>query len=68
MLIGLAVGLPLTFAVARFLGSQLYGMSPSNPVVTLVAMLAFGFVTLAASVTPAVRAGSISPSDALRTE
>jgi len=68
MLVGLAVGLPLTFAVGRFLGNQLYGMSPSNPVVTLVAILAFGFVTLVASVTPAVRASFISPSDALRTE
>src|SRR5207302_4351593 len=30
---GLLIGLPLTFAAGRFLGSQLYGMSPYNPLV-----------------------------------
>src|SRR6185369_11122042 len=37
ILVGLCIGLPLTFAVGRFLGNQLYGMSPYNPVVTLAA-------------------------------
>lgn len=29
--LGLIVGLPLTFAAGKFLGSQLYGISPSTP-------------------------------------
>ena len=28
ILLGLSIGLPLTFAAGRFLGSQLYGMNP----------------------------------------
>jgi ABC-type antimicrobial peptide transport system permease subunit len=68
LLLGLCVGLPMTFAVGRFLGNQLYGMSPYNPVVTLAAILALGFSALVASVVPALRASLISPVDALRAE
>ena len=68
ILFGLVVGLPLAFAVGRFLGGQLYGMSPYNPAVTLVAVVALGCSALVASVVPALRASMISPSDALRTE
>jgi predicted permease len=66
MLVGLVVGLPLTFAVGRFLGSQLYGTSPYSPVAVLTAMLALGVSALGATVVPALRASSMSPVDALR--
>jgi ABC-type antimicrobial peptide transport system permease subunit len=65
---GLLAGLPLTFAVGRFLGSQLYGMDPHNPAVTLAAILSLGFSALAASFVPAFRASSASPLDILRSE
>ncbi len=68
MLFGLVAGLPLTFAVGRVLGSQLYGLNPYNPVVTLGAALTLGLSALAASFIPAFRASSISPLDALRAE
>jgi predicted permease len=68
ILFGLFIGLPLAFAAGRFLGKQLYGMSPYNPVVTLAAVLALGSSALVASLVPAFRASSISPLDALRTE
>ena len=68
MLFGLVAGLPLTFAAGRVLGSQLYGMNPYNPVVTLGAALTLGLSALAASFIPAFRASSISPLDALRAE
>lgn len=68
ILFGSMVGLPLTFAAARFLGNQLYGTDPYNPVVTLVALGALGLSALVASVIPAIRASSISPLDALRAE
>jgi len=68
ILIGLLIGLPLTFAAVRLLDSQLYGMSPYNPAVTLGAVLALALAALAASFIPAVRASRISPLDALRTE
>jgi len=57
-----------TFIAGRFLGSQLYGMSPYNAVVTLAAVLALGLSALLASFVPALRASLISPADALRAE
>lgn len=68
ILLGLLIGLPLTFAAGRFLGSQLYGMSPYNPVVTLAAVATLGLSALVASLIPALRASSISPVEALRAE
>lgn len=43
IVLGLIIGLPLTFAVGKFLGSQLYGMNPYNPVVMLIAVLCLGY-------------------------
>ena len=68
ILFGLFIGLPLTFAAGRFLGNQLYGMNPYNPVVTLAAVVALGLSALVASLIPALRASLISPLDALRAE
>ncbi len=68
ILFGLLIGLPLTFAAGRFLGNQLYGMNPYNPVVTSVAVLTLGLSALAASLIPAFRASLISPLQALRAE
>jgi ABC-type antimicrobial peptide transport system permease subunit len=65
---GLIVGVPLTFAAGRFLGNQLYGMNPYDPVVILIAILALGVSALVASLIPALRASSISPLEALRAE
>jgi ABC-type antimicrobial peptide transport system permease subunit len=68
ILVGLLIGLPLAFAAGRVLGAQLYGINPYNPVVTLVAITSLGFSAFVASLIPALRASSISPIDALRTE
>jgi predicted permease len=68
ILFGLLIGLPLTLAVGKLLGHQLYGMSPYNPVVMLAAVLALVASALVASFIPAVRASSISPVEALRAE
>jgi ABC-type antimicrobial peptide transport system permease subunit len=65
---GLLIGLPLAFAAARFLGSQLYGFNPYDPVVNLIAVATLGLSALAASLIPALRASLILPLDALRTE
>jgi predicted permease len=65
---GLLVGLPLTWAAGRFLGSQLYGMNPYNPVVTSMAIAALAFAALIAAFIPAFRASLISPMQALAAE
>ena len=68
VVMGLAIGLPATLAVGRFLGSQLYGLNPYDPAVILAAVLTLGFSALVASFVPAIRASLISPSQALRGE
>jgi predicted lysophospholipase L1 biosynthesis ABC-type transport system permease subunit len=68
ILFGLFVGLPLTFAAGRFLGNQLYGLNPYNPVVTLAAAVTLGLSALVAALIPALRASLISPLEALRAE
>jgi ABC-type antimicrobial peptide transport system permease subunit len=67
-LVGLIVGLPLTFAAGRFLGAQLYGMSAFNPAVLFAATAALIVAAIVASSAPALRASRISPVDALRAE
>jgi ABC-type antimicrobial peptide transport system permease subunit len=66
--IGLCVGLPLALATGRFLGHQLYGLSPYDPLVISLAILALSFSGFMASFFPALRASLISPLQALRTE
>jgi len=68
VLLGLLLGLPLAFAAGRFMGSQLYGMSPYNPTVTLIAVVLLGLSAIIASLIPALRASLISPLHALRVE
>jgi ABC-type antimicrobial peptide transport system permease subunit len=66
--VGLALGLPLTFAAGRFLGNQLYGMNPYDPFVMLTAVTGLGLSALLASLIPALRASRISPAEALRAD
>jgi predicted permease len=68
IIVGLVLGLPLTFAAGRFLGNQLYGMNPYNPFVVLTAVAALGLSAFLASLIPALRASRISPVEALRAE
>jgi ABC-type antimicrobial peptide transport system permease subunit len=66
--IGLLAGLPLALAAGRFLGHQLYGISPYDPLVLSMAILVLVLSALAASLIPAFRASLISPVEALRAE
>ncbi|HEX4770966.1 MAG TPA: ABC transporter permease [Bryobacteraceae bacterium] len=68
IVLGLTLGLPLTFAAGRLLGSQLYGMDPDSPAVMLGSVAALALSALAASLIPAFRASLISPLEALRSE
>ncbi len=67
-LVGLLIGLPLALAAGRFLGSQLYGLSPYDPAVLSAAVIALALSALAAALIPAVRAATTSPMNALRAE
>jgi ABC-type antimicrobial peptide transport system permease subunit len=68
IVIGLIIGLPLTFVAGQFLGDQLYGGNPYDPAVTVIAVVALVFSALIASLIPAFRATLISPLEALRVE
>ena len=66
--LGLLVGLALSLTTGSLLGSQLYGLSPYDPVVILSSVLALGLAALAAALIPALRASFTSPLEALRAE
>jgi len=66
--IGVAVGIPVTFAAGRLVRSQLFGLSPSDPFTVAVAVLSIGVVTLLAAYLPARRAARVDPVVALRFE
>ncbi len=68
VVLGVLFGLPLAYGAAHVLGNQLYGISPHNPVVMALAILALSCSALAASFIPALRASLLSPLYALRTE
>lgn len=68
IVLGLAIGVPLTLAATRVLSSQLYGVSTYDPLILLGALAALSLSAVIASVLPARRAASIDPMRALRTE
>ena len=66
--IGLLLGLPLAASTGWVLGHQLYGINPHDPMVIGIAIATLGFSAFVAALVPALRASSISPIQALRTE
>jgi putative ABC transport system permease protein len=66
--LGAAVGAVLSWAVGRWIGSLLFGVSPLDPATLVVAALMLGTVAAVASWLPARRAVRIPPSEALRAE
>jgi predicted permease len=66
--IGVAVGLPLAFAVSRIVQSQLFDLSAHDPVALTAAAAILAGVALAAGYLPARRATRVDPMHALRYE
>jgi putative ABC transport system permease protein len=67
-LVGAAIGLAGTFAVTRLLESQLYGVSPLDPLPFVGTTLVLGLAALLACYIPARRAARVDPIVALRHE
>jgi predicted permease len=63
---GLAIGLALAFALSGVMRAMLVGVSPTDPVVFVLAPALLGVVALAASVIPARRAARVDPAAVLR--
>jgi ABC-type antimicrobial peptide transport system permease subunit len=68
ILIGAAIGAPAAVAVARLIRSQLFGISPTDPLTLCAAVLLLTMVAALAGYLPARRAARIDPMIALRSE
>ncbi len=65
---GVALGITATLVSASILKSMLYGTGSRNPMVLMLVCVAVGAAGLVAAYIPALRAASIEPMEALRTE
>ena len=68
LVIGLAVGIPSAMALAQYVGSQLYGIQPRDPMIAGWTVVLLTVVSAAAGLIPAHRASRIDPILALRHE
>ncbi len=66
--VGLLVAVPCALLLARTLRSQLYGVSPADPVTVICVVGLISIIALIAALIPARRAASVDPNVALRTE
>ena len=65
---GLALGLTLAIAAARWLTTLLFGVKTADPVTMVVAVVLLAGASVAASFVPARRAARVDPAMALRSE
>jgi predicted permease len=66
--IGVILGVPATLATTRLVGAQLFGLTASDPLTFIAAILAISTVALLAAYFPARRATRVDPIVALRDE
>jgi putative ABC transport system permease protein len=66
VVIGLAAGGSLAFAVSRLIDSRLYGVTPRDPLTLALATALLLLVALSAAYVPARRASKMDPIAALR--
>jgi predicted permease len=66
IVIGIALGVPVTFAVTGILASQTFGGDPHAATVETIATSVLVLTGFLAALIPAVRASSMSPCEALR--
>jgi ABC-type antimicrobial peptide transport system permease subunit len=64
--VGLIIGVVAALALTRLMSSMLYGVSATDPVSLLVAILVLDVAALLACLLPALRATRIDPIAALR--
>lgn len=68
LVIGLALGTVLAWALGRILQHQFQGVSPADPGLLAFAMLSLGLTCFLAGLGPALRAARVNPAEALRND
>ena len=68
VIVGVAVGLPMIFAVTRLASTLLFGLTPTDPVSLIYAALLMLAVAMVAAYLPSRRATRVDPMVALRCE
>ena len=66
--ISVAATLPIAFLLSRTLRSQLYNVSPSDPLAVIASVLLVLLMVAVSALLPARRASHVEPMEALRTE
>ena len=66
--VGLVVGIPVSLGTTRLLRSQLFGVTPGDPLAYLAVAVMLSVVALLACYVPARRAAAVDPIVALRSE
>jgi predicted permease len=66
--VSIAVALPTALLLARYLRTQLYGVSNADPVTLIAVVILVASVALVAAMIPARRAAGVNPTRALRYE
>jgi len=66
--VGVAIGIPVALALGRVIKSQLYGVTPYDPLTLVAGALTLALVAVGAAWWPAHRAAKIDPMEALRYE
>ena len=68
VMIGVILGIPVALGMGHFISSQLFGLSPRDPLTLAAAALLLLAASVIASYLPARRAAEIDPMIALRYE